>query len=163
MTARARLVLLVVLTWNIPNGDVAATASQTYPVLYIVDNNLSRTAANVIAIVIGGAMWLCGCSSISSMGRMWYAFARDGDASDVIDEAIDRLRRHADRPVLHARVVLARRPSGRTNAHARASAQRRERGIRIGATTQRRDDDAGRVADGFVALLRPPQQRLAGQ
>jgi len=23
-------------------------------------------------------MWLCGCSSVSSMARMWYAFARDG-------------------------------------------------------------------------------------
>jgi amino acid transporter len=78
VSAVVGLVLLVVLTWSIPSGDVAAAASQTYPVLYIVDNNLSRAAANVIAIVIGGAMWLCGCSSISSMGRMWYAFARDG-------------------------------------------------------------------------------------
>jgi amino acid transporter len=78
VSAVVGLVLLVVLTWSIPRGDVAATVSQTYPVLYIVDNNLPRYAANVIAIVIGGAMWLCGCSSISSMGRMWYAFARDG-------------------------------------------------------------------------------------
>jgi amino acid transporter len=78
VSAVVGFVLLVVLTWAIPHGDVAATASQTYPVLYIVDNNLPRAAANLIAIVIGGAMWLCGCSSISSMGRMWYAFARDG-------------------------------------------------------------------------------------
>jgi amino acid transporter len=78
VSAVVGFVLLVVLTWAIPRGDVAATASQTYPVLYIVDNNLPRAAANLIAIVIGGAMWLCGCSSISSMARMWYAFARDG-------------------------------------------------------------------------------------
>ena len=78
VSAVVGLVLLVVLTWAIPHGDVAATASQTYPVLYIVDNNLPRAAANLIAIIIGGAMWLCGCSSISSMARMWYAFARDG-------------------------------------------------------------------------------------
>jgi amino acid transporter len=78
VSAVVGFVLLVVLTWAIPRGDVAATASQTYPVLYIVDNNLPRSAANLIAIVIGGAMWLCGCSSISSMARMWYAFARDG-------------------------------------------------------------------------------------
>jgi amino acid transporter len=77
VSAVVGFVLLVVLTWAIPGGDVAAAASQTYPVLYIVDGNLPRAAANLIAIVIGGAMWLCGSSSISSMARMWYAFARD--------------------------------------------------------------------------------------
>ena len=71
-------VLLVVLTWCIPGGDVAKTAADPYPVLYIVDHNLPRALANVVAVVIGGAMWLCGLSSITSMGRMWYAFARDG-------------------------------------------------------------------------------------
>jgi amino acid transporter len=70
--------LLVVLTWCIPGGDVARTAADPYPVLYIVDHNLPRALANLVAIVIGGAMWLCGLSSITSMGRMWYAFARDG-------------------------------------------------------------------------------------
>ena len=71
-------VLLLVLTWCIPGGDVATTAADPYPVLYIVDHNLPRALANVVAVVIGGAMWLCGLSSITSMGRMWYAFARDG-------------------------------------------------------------------------------------
>jgi amino acid transporter len=71
-------VLLLVLTWCIPGGDVARTSSDPYPVLYIVDHNLPRVLANAVAIVIGGAMWLCGLSSITSMGRMWYAFARDG-------------------------------------------------------------------------------------
>jgi amino acid transporter len=32
----------------------------------------------VIAGIIGIAMWLCGLSSITSMSRMWFAFARDG-------------------------------------------------------------------------------------
>jgi len=71
-------VLLLVLTWCIPGGDVARTAADPYPVLYIVDHNLPRALANLVAVVIGGAMWLCGLSSITSMGRMWYAFARDG-------------------------------------------------------------------------------------
>lgn len=70
--------LLLVLTWCIPNGDVAATANDPYPVLQIVYGNLSTALAHTIAIVIGGAMWLCGASSITSMSRMWYAFARDG-------------------------------------------------------------------------------------
>src|SRR5262249_30670297 len=47
--------LLLVLTWCIPKGDVAATANDPYPVLYIAYNNLSKFAANVIAIIIGVA------------------------------------------------------------------------------------------------------------
>ncbi len=71
-------VLLVVLTWTIPRGDVAAVASDPYPVLAIANGNLARPAAHLVAVIIGGAMWLCGSSSISSMARMWFAFARDG-------------------------------------------------------------------------------------
>src|SRR6266542_3622502 len=71
-------VLLVVLTWTIPRGDVAAVASDPYPVLAIADGHLARPAAHLVAIIIGGAMWLCGSSSVSSMARMWFAFARDG-------------------------------------------------------------------------------------
>jgi amino acid transporter len=70
-------VMLLVLTWSIPNGDVAATANDPYPVLYIVYHNLSAILGNAVAIIIGVAMWLCGLSSITSMARMWYAFARD--------------------------------------------------------------------------------------
>ena len=69
--------MLMVLTWCIPHGDVAATANDPYPVLYIVSNNLTPFLANAIAIVIGVAMWLCGVASVTSMARMWYAFARD--------------------------------------------------------------------------------------
>ncbi len=71
-------VLLVVLTWTIPRGDIAAVGSDPYPVLAIADGNLARPAANLVALIIGGAMWLCGSSSVSSMARMWFAFARDG-------------------------------------------------------------------------------------
>ncbi|MGH7534269.1 MAG: amino acid permease, partial [Gemmatimonadales bacterium] len=70
-------VMLLIFTWTIPNGDVATTANDAYPVLQIVYGNLGSFFANVIAIIIGGAMWLCGLASITSMGRMWYAFARD--------------------------------------------------------------------------------------
>src|ERR687898_671983 len=70
-------VLLMILTWCIPRGDIAATANDPYPVLQIVYGNLSRFFANVVAVIIGGAMWLCGLASITSMARMWYAFARD--------------------------------------------------------------------------------------
>ena len=70
--------LLLVLTWTIPAGDVAATANDPYPVLYVLYKALPRWAAHVAAIFVGGAMWLCGLASITSMARMWFAFARDG-------------------------------------------------------------------------------------
>lgn len=69
--------LLLTLTLCIPNGDIAATANDAYPVLQIAYGNLPAALGNAVAIIIGVAMWLCGSSSISSMGRMWYAFARD--------------------------------------------------------------------------------------
>ena len=70
-------VMLLIFTWCIPNGDVTTTANDAYPVLQIVYGNLSTFFANVIAVIIGVAMWLCGLASITSMARMWYAFARD--------------------------------------------------------------------------------------
>ena len=70
-------VMLLIFTWTIPNGDVTTTANDAYPVLQIVYGNLSSFFANVIAVIIGVAMWLCGLASITSMARMWYAFARD--------------------------------------------------------------------------------------
>jgi amino acid transporter len=78
VSAVAGYVMLLVLTWCIPNGDVAATANDPYPVLHIIDANVPRIVANMLAVIIGGAMWLCGVASVTSMGRMWYAFARDG-------------------------------------------------------------------------------------
>lgn len=77
VSAVAGYILLLVLTWTIPNGDIASTASDAYPVLYVVYNNLAPSLAVLITIIIGGAMWLCGSASITSMARMWYAFARD--------------------------------------------------------------------------------------
>jgi amino acid transporter len=69
--------LLLALTWSIPRGDLARTAADPYPVLRIVYARVGTALAHTIALVIGGAMWLCGVASVTSMGRMWYAFARD--------------------------------------------------------------------------------------
>jgi len=77
VSAVAGYVMLLVLTWCIPNGDVARAANDPYPVLYIVAANVAPVVSNAIAIVIGVAMWLCGVASVTSMARMWYAFARD--------------------------------------------------------------------------------------
>lgn len=87
-------VLLLVLTWCIPRGDIAKTATDAYPVLYIAYENLGKFFANLVAVIIGGAMWLCGASSITSMSRMWYAFARDGGVpgSKLISRVSPRYR-----------------------------------------------------------------------
>lgn len=69
-------VMLMALTLSIT--DIPATATDAYPVLKIVYDNLPAFWANFIAVIIAGAMWLCGLSSITSMSRMWFAFARDG-------------------------------------------------------------------------------------
>ena len=74
-------ILLIVLTLHIP--DIAQTAAPpdgSPSVLFIIYQNLTghvRTA-HVLSIIIVGAMWLCGLSSVTSMSRMWFAFARDG-------------------------------------------------------------------------------------
>ncbi|HTA30625.1 MAG TPA: amino acid permease [Candidatus Cybelea sp.] len=77
VSAVAGYVLVMTLTWCIPTGKLAETANDAYPVLYIMDHNLSPFLANVVAVIIGVAIWLCGCSGLTSMARTWYAFARD--------------------------------------------------------------------------------------
>ena len=69
-------VMLMALTLSIT--DIPATATDAYPVLKIIYDNVSPFWANLVAIVIAGAMWLCGLSCVTSMSRMWFAFARDG-------------------------------------------------------------------------------------
>jgi amino acid transporter len=69
-------VMLMVLTLSIT--DIPATATDAYPVLKIIYDNAAPFLANFTAVLIAGAMWLCGLASITSMSRMWFAFARDG-------------------------------------------------------------------------------------
>jgi amino acid transporter len=68
-------IVLMAFTFNIP--DIAATAADPYPVLYIAYAGLSKFFADVIAIVVFGGMWLCGLATVTSMSRMFFAFARD--------------------------------------------------------------------------------------
>lgn len=70
--------MLLILTLHVP--DIAATVdpANAPAVLYLVYANLPAAAAHAVAVIIVVAMWLCGLSSITSMSRMWFAFARDG-------------------------------------------------------------------------------------
>jgi len=70
-------IMLLILTLRIP--DIEGTIASDPSVLYIVYQNFdTQLFAHIIAIIIVVAMWLCGLSSITSMSRMWFAFARDG-------------------------------------------------------------------------------------
>ena len=71
-------IVLMAFTLNIPNGDIASTALDAYPVLYIAYQGLTTFLANIVAVIVFGGMWLCGLASITSMSRMWFAFGRDG-------------------------------------------------------------------------------------
>ncbi len=68
-------IVLMALTLNIP--DLAATIADPYPSLYIAYQGLSTFFADVVAIIVFGGMWLCGLATITSMSRMFFAFARD--------------------------------------------------------------------------------------
>jgi len=92
-------IMLVTLTLHIPNGlagiaDVIDGANSP-AVLYIIYQNFdARIFSDIIAVIIGVAMWLCGLSSITSMSRMWYALARDNGmpGSNLIKQIHPRLR-----------------------------------------------------------------------
>src|SRR5947208_1939977 len=109
-------VLLLVLTWTIPRGDVAAAANDPYPVLHIAYGNLARGLGHVVAVIIGGAMWLCGLASITSMARMWCAFARD----DGMPGARLLKRVHPSLPTPAWAVVLTRAPAVAITVYAAA-------------------------------------------
>ncbi len=76
VSAAVGYLMLMALTLSI-NG-ISATATDPYPVLKILYDNLAPFCANALAVIIAGAMWLCGLSCVTSMSRMWFAFARDG-------------------------------------------------------------------------------------
>jgi amino acid transporter len=72
-------IMLLTLTLHIPDIPSTIDPANSPAVLYIVYSNFDNPLfGHIIAIIIAVAMWLCGFSSITSMSRMWFAFARDG-------------------------------------------------------------------------------------
>jgi len=72
-------IMLITLTLHIPDIVATIDPANSPAVLYIVYSNFDNIIfGHIIAIIIAVAMWLCGFSSITSMSRMWFAFARDG-------------------------------------------------------------------------------------
>jgi amino acid transporter len=69
--------LLMILTWCIPRATSRRRRTTPTPSCTSRTRISEPFLGHVVAVIIGGAMWLCGLASITSMGRMWYAFARD--------------------------------------------------------------------------------------
>ena len=105
VSAIAGYAALLALTIAIPPGRVAETANDPYPVLFIVRHAIAPFLANLIAVIIAGAMWLCGLASITSMARMWFAFARDGGFPG--SEAISRIDPRTRTPTIAIVVTSA--------------------------------------------------------
>jgi len=76
VSAIAGYLLVAALTLAV--GDVAETARDASPPLFILRGTLGETAGNMAMGLAIVAMWFCGLSSVTSASRMLFAFARDG-------------------------------------------------------------------------------------
>ena len=76
VSAIAGYALLMALVAASP--DLAAAASFTNPVLYILQSRLSYVLGTLLFAVIFVAQFFCSMSSVTSNSRMIYAFSRDG-------------------------------------------------------------------------------------
>ena len=68
--------LVVAITLSI--GDLAATASDPHPALFVMQHAVGAFWGRVALGLAIVAMWFCGLSSMTSLSRTLYAFARDG-------------------------------------------------------------------------------------
>jgi amino acid transporter len=76
VSAIAGYALVAALTLAIP--DLAKTAADDQPALYVLRGALSPRWGS-LAMALGiAAMWFCGLSSVTSASRTLYAFSRDG-------------------------------------------------------------------------------------
>jgi amino acid transporter len=76
VSAVAGYAFVLAITLAIP--DLAATAADPHPALFVMQRALGPRwgrAALGLAVL---AMWFCGLSSVTSLSRTLYAFARDG-------------------------------------------------------------------------------------
>lgn len=70
-------IMLVAVTLSIPDlAQVTALGDDAFT--GILKLRLGETNGKALAILIAGAMWLCGLGAMTSASRMVYAFARDG-------------------------------------------------------------------------------------
>lgn len=70
--------MLLVVTLAIPDLQATASGAVDNPFIAVLTTALGERLGNALVIVVMGAMWFCGLSSITSNSRMLFAFARDG-------------------------------------------------------------------------------------
>ncbi len=76
VSATAGFAFVAALTLAIP--DLAATAKDDNPPIFIVRHVLGERGGNAAMGLAIVAMWFCGLSSVTSASRTLYAFSRDG-------------------------------------------------------------------------------------
>lgn len=70
-------IMLVAVTLSIPDlSQVTAMGENAFT--EILKLRLGASFGNTLAILLAGAMWLCGLGAMTSASRMVFAFARDG-------------------------------------------------------------------------------------
>jgi amino acid transporter len=70
-------VMLVAVTLAIQDLPAVASGAVDNPFIAILTTSLGERLGNALVLVVMGAMWFCGLSSITSNSRMLFAFARD--------------------------------------------------------------------------------------
>jgi amino acid transporter len=78
VSAVAGFVMLVFITLAVRNLPEAANASN--PFTFVLRSALGERLGALLIWLVIGAMWFCGLSSVTSISRMLFAFARDGGA-----------------------------------------------------------------------------------
>lgn len=73
----AGFVMLAVITLSIPDLT-QAEAFKDDAFNGILKLRLGQATGSTVALLVLGAMWLCGCAAMTSASRMVYAFSRDG-------------------------------------------------------------------------------------
>ncbi len=68
----------LVLALTLAIGDLAATAGDPHPALFILQHALGEGWGRLALGLAVAAMWFCGLSAVTSLSRATYAFARDG-------------------------------------------------------------------------------------
>jgi amino acid transporter len=77
ISAAAGYALVVAITLAI--RDLAATASDAHPALFVLRGALGEAWGSVAMGLAIVAMWFCGLSAVTSASRTLYAFARDSE------------------------------------------------------------------------------------
>ncbi len=71
-------ILLIGVTFAIENYDATVNSSTNVPPVQVFIDALGQTGGKLLLLIVIGAQFFCGMSSVTANSRMIYAFSRDG-------------------------------------------------------------------------------------